>query len=151
SRWLSSVFDVYAKRIAHFIFQSARDALQRGNETYQLTSLNFILDHKLQIHFVGARNVDADTIPNVEILQEHKANFLETLAGLVLELHDMPAAFARMRRGDSYAQWRLLFSEFEERQRTLTYDPCAEFRRNLVVAKSSLYKNAWLHQHALKS
>lgn len=151
SRWLSSVFDVYAKRVAHLLFQSARPSLERGNETYQITALNFMLDHKLQIHFIGARNVDADSIPNVDVLQEHKANFLETLAGLVLELHTLPAAFARMRRGDSYGQWRLVFSEMEEKQRSMTYDPCDEFKRNLQVSKSSLFKDAWLHQHELKS
>lgn len=151
SRWLSSVFDTYAKRIAHFLFQSARDSLERGNETYQITALNFLLDHKLQIHFIDSNNVDADSIPNVDALQEHKANFLETLAGLVLEIHTLPSAFARLRRGDSYGQWRLVFSEIEEKQRSMTYDPCDEFKRNLQVHKSSLYKDAWLHQHSLKS
>jgi hypothetical protein len=69
----------------------------------------------------------------------------------VLELHDRPLAFARMRRGDSYGGWRMVFSELEEKQRSLVFEPCDEFRRNLQIAKSSLYKNAWLHQHTLKS
>merc|ERR1712063_251562 len=54
--------------------------------------------------------------------------------GLVLETNDMPLAFARMRYGDSHVK----------------YDQCEEFRRNLMVTKGSIYKNAWLHNYAQK-
>merc|ERR1712137_289607 len=70
--------------------------------------------------------------------------------GLVLETNDMPLAFARMRYGDSYAKWRMVYSEFEEKQRHVKYDQCEEFRRNLMVTKGSIYKNAWLHNYAQK-
>ncbi|KAH9253203.1 hypothetical protein BASA81_008885 [Batrachochytrium salamandrivorans] len=154
SKWLSSVFDTYAKRTALLLFQATRaQAAARSNQTYQLVQMNFLLDHKMQIHFVSSKNVDADAFPNVDVLQEERATFMETMAGLVLELHAMPLAFSRIRRGDSYGGWRNVFSEIEEKQRSLdkTYNPCDEFKPNLQVSKSSLFKDAWLHQHTLKS
>ncbi len=150
-RYLDSVFDPYAFRIAETVFQAARPALENKTHTYQLTALNFVVQDNLALHFVGARNVEPEqALPNAENLQTFKQTFLEEFAGLVLELNDMPAAFARMRRGDSYGGWRLVVSEFEEHQRNLKHDPCESFRRNLNVSKGSLFKNAWLHDYKNK-
>ena len=44
----------------------------------------------------------------------------------------------------------MVFSEIEEKQRGMRYEPCEEWRRNLMVQKSSLFKNGWLHQYSEK-
>mmetsp|Transcript_13816 Transcript_13816/g.22459 ORF Transcript_13816/g.22459 Transcript_13816/m.22459 type:complete len:372 (-) Transcript_13816:60-1175(-) len=158
SRYLSSVFDTYAKRVGELVFRTARrDMLQKtGNLTrienaYHLVSLNFFLDTKYQIYLSGLRTIKpSDAFPAVDELKEEKEKFLTSLKGLVLETNDMPQAMARMRRGDSYGDWRMVFSEVEEKQRPMDYDPCDEFKRDLMLSRGSILKNAWLHNYAEK-
>jgi len=125
------------------LFRSMKPKLKRKHETYQMISLNFLMEFEDRhyLHFLGARSVEPETsIPNEEALQQFKATFLSEFAGLVLETQDTPAAFARMRQGDSYGSWRLAYSEMEDHQRSLSYDPCEEFKRNLQISKSSIFK-----------
>jgi len=153
SRYADSIFDTYVKKVVNMLFHSVRDDLNRTKHAYELFQLNFAIDEKFVIHYLGSKSIDPEeSFPNTEELKEKKANFLETLAGLILEHHDTPAAFLRMKYGDSYGEWRVAFSEMEEHQMgyTGTYDPCAVFRRNLMVTKGSIYKNAWLHNYAEK-
>eukprot|EP00516_Mucochytrium_quahogii_P006933 CAMPEP_0203745080 /NCGR_PEP_ID=MMETSP0098-20131031/939_1 /ASSEMBLY_ACC=CAM_ASM_000208 /TAXON_ID=96639 /ORGANISM=" , Strain NY0313808BC1" /LENGTH=1521 /DNA_ID=CAMNT_0050632771 /DNA_START=76 /DNA_END=4641 /DNA_ORIENTATION=+ len=160
SRYLSSVFDTYAKRVGELVFLAARRKMMkdqkdqktpRPTETYQLVALNFLIDSGMGIHLTGQRTIrPEDAFPNVDALKEDKKDFLDSLAGLVLETNDMPQAFARMRRGDSYKEWRMIFSEIEEKQRPTKYEACEIFRRNLMLTVGSIRKNAWLHNYAEK-
>ena len=151
SQYVTSVFMPFVRRVAHLLFQAGRPHLQRHNASYQLYQLNFNWDAKYRIHFTGARTISsAKAYPGLDTFEEEKLTMIQELAGVVLETNEMPAAFARMRAGDRYGGWTLIFSEMEEKQRTPKWNPCDVFRRNLQVAKSSLYKNAWLHNYAEK-
>jgi len=158
SRYMSSVFDTYAKRVGELIFRAARHRMlkeqpnvTRVENSYQLISANFLLDDKFQIFLTGQRDIrPEDAFPNDDQLKIEKADFLHTLGGLVLEANDFPQAYSRMRRGDSYGQWRMVFSEIEEKQRPLNVDMCEEWRRNVMMSRGSIYKNAWLHNYAEK-
>ena len=151
SQYISSVFKPFVRRVAHLVFQSARPRLTRSNASYGLYQMNFNWDSKYRIRFTGAREVRSEhAYPSLDEFSEIKLTMIQELAGVVLETNAMPMAFARMRAGDRYGEWSLVFSEMEEKQRHPKYNPCDVFRRNLQVQKSSLYKNAWLHNFAEK-
>merc|ERR1712012_472299 len=55
ARYVDSVFDVYVKKVCNMLFHSVREDLNRTKQAYELFQLNFIIDEKYTIHYLGSK------------------------------------------------------------------------------------------------
>lgn len=84
----------------------------------QLFALNFVLGDNFKPNFVG---ISGDETHN-GFFNEHEnvkdvmESLMKTRQELVMEVAAEPALFVRMRKGDSYGNYRLVFSEMEEKR-----------------------------------
>eukprot|EP00924_Labyrinthula_sp_SR-Ha-C_P009692 augustus_masked-scaffold_22-processed-gene-3.50-mRNA-1 protein AED:0.12 eAED:0.12 QI:0/-1/0/1/-1/1/1/0/980 len=146
--YFDSVFDPFAKRVAAMEIEALVSAghISSINGTYQVFEMEFILDESLRIVHTSTRGVTADHI---------KDDTRTQINSLINEAQTFPTAFIRMEYGDSYGNWRLIYSEMNKHQKlnefqTEKNNVCDNFRRNLQVQKGSLYKNSWLANYAEK-
>ena len=167
ANFLDSVIRPYVAKVMEYVVHSARDhilntsALENGlpgeRAHCQLFALNFVVDSNFRLKFVGISGDDShDSFlvkhGNVKTVLE---NMQMTMKELVLEMKTAPIAFTRMRRGDTFGNFSLVFSELEEYQYGRVYDPCKSFQfalknRRMYVTKEHLAKVADLQNFVEK-
>ncbi|GBG32320.1 Protein polyglycylase TTLL10 [Hondaea fermentalgiana] len=156
-QYVSSTLRPYLRKVMEFAFHSARPEIARllsrqraaSNDDqeaeaseqhhHQLFAFDFVLGKSFRVHLESVRGDPegaASWFP-VETMRETSVEVHEVLTTLaqerrrlVLELAASPGAFARMRYGDKYGGFRLVFSEMEELRYNLKYDPCEWFGKD---------------------
>jgi len=126
AHYVDSVLEPYIKRVANFIFQSARRKLERRKGSFHIFGLDFMVDEDFRTHFIEANGYPGYTWS----INFDTRGFVAEQFNLVLELHEHPNVFEKMRAGDQYANFKLIFSELEEAEKGFLYDPCYEFFNN---------------------
>lgn len=126
ARYVDSILTPYIKRVANFVFQSARTKLKRRKGTFHIFGLDFMIDDRFRVHFIEANGYPGFTWS----INYDTRGLVTDIMDLVLELHEAPAAFERMRAGDAYGGFSLIFTEMEELDTGISYDPCFEFYNN---------------------
>mmetsp|Transcript_43910 Transcript_43910/g.70249 ORF Transcript_43910/g.70249 Transcript_43910/m.70249 type:complete len:1012 (+) Transcript_43910:449-3484(+) len=137
AHYVDSVLEPYIKRVANFVFQTARPKLERRKGSFHLFGLDFMIDENFQVHFIEANGYPGYTWS----INFDTRGFVAEQFNLVQELHEHPTVFERMRAGDRYAGFHLIFSELEEAKNGFKYDPCYEFydnRRGFKVLKHAM-------------
>ena len=124
--YVDAIVEPYIKRVANFVFQSARSKLKRRKGSFHIFGLDFMIDDRLRVHFIEANGYPGYTWS----LNYDTRGLVTDIMDLVLELHEAPAVFERLRAGDMYGGFHLIFSELEEERRGLAYDPCFVFFNN---------------------
>jgi D-alanine-D-alanine ligase-like ATP-grasp enzyme len=89
------------------VFQSAKSKLKRRKGSYHVFGLDFMIDDRFQIHFIESNGYPGFTWS----INYDTRGFVTDLMDLVLELHEAPAAFERLRAGDNYGGFQLIYSE----------------------------------------
>lgn len=124
--YVDSILDPYIKRVANFVFQSARDKLQRRPGSLHIFGLDFMIDERFRVHFIEANGYPGYTWS----VNFDTRGMVTEQFNLVTELHEHPAVFEKMRAGDRYENFEMVFSELEEATTGRKYDPCYEFHAN---------------------
>jgi len=153
--YVSSVLRPYLSKVMEYVLHSARAHIhQKQNTTHHhLFALNFVLDgDNLKPHLVGVSGDPTHTTDLVDEVSTDVKKVLDTLEKtrreLVVELSLAPAAFARMRYGDKYGTFSLVFSQLEEHRYNTTYDPCTSSFK--TVPKTALKQTAEMQNYVAK-
>ncbi|KAH9253551.1 hypothetical protein BASA81_008387 [Batrachochytrium salamandrivorans] len=125
-RYVDSILNPYIKRVANFVFQSAKSKLTRRRGSFHVFGLDFMIDERFRVHFIESNGYPGFTWS----INYDTRGFVTDLMDLVLELHEAPAVFERMRAGDNYGGFQLIYNEVEEEEHGIAYDPCFEFFNN---------------------
>lgn len=111
------------KQIANFVFHSSRTSLLRRRGSYQLFSIDYLIDENFRVYLEKT-----DGFPELV----HNKNFdvgqiVAEMHDLLLELNEEPVAFEAMGPGDKYGGWELIFSELRETCEGNLFNPCHSF------------------------
>ena len=126
SHFVDSVLDPYIKKVANFVFQSARPKLVRRKGSFHIFGLDFMIDDRFRVHFIEANGYPGYTWS----INFDTRGMVTQQFDLVQEIHEAPSTFAKMRAGDRYGDFQLVFSESEEEMQSAVYDPCFDFFNN---------------------
>ena len=147
AHYVSSFLRPYLMKVMEYVVFAARSHLQQNTNAtlhrHHLFALNFALTSDMRVQLMGVSGNESSSgfMPKPSESGNEKVDQdMERLATsrreLVVEMASAAAAFLRMRRGDGYAGFRLVFSEMEERRQRLHYDPCRLF----TGAKQFIYR-----------
>lgn len=123
SHYVDTFLQSSMKQVARFLFHAARTKIRRRKGSYQLFSVDFVIDKTFRVYL-------EKTSGNPELEPNHKmdmASFIADTHDLVQELHEVPVAFEGMVKGDKYGGWELIFSELSESCHKIVYNPCHTF------------------------
>lgn len=126
ARYVDSILNPYIKRVGNFVFQSAKSKLKRRKGAFHIFGLDFMIDDRFQVHFIEANGYPGFTWS----INYDTRGLVTDIMDLVLELHEAPAVFERLRAGDNYGGFQMIYSEIEEEVTRIAYDPCFEFYNN---------------------
>jgi len=141
------------KQIALFTFHAARQKIERRRGSFQLFSIDFVLDELFHIYL---EKVTAEYDFGSRKVHEDAPDLVSEMHDLVMELHEIPVAFEGMIKGDKYGDWELLFSELIESCHKIPYNPCHSFfefnsrdlrKANKKVGKVHNTANRERHEH----
>ena len=132
SHYVESILDPYIKKVANFVFQSARPKLVRRKGSFHIFGLDFMIDDRFRVHFIEANGYPGYTWS----INFNTRGMVTQQFDLIQEIHEAPSTFAKMRAGDQAREFQLLFSEVEEQELGLEYDPCYEFHNNAKTFES---------------
>uniref|UniRef100_A0A7S2RGD7 Uncharacterized protein n=1 Tax=Mucochytrium quahogii TaxID=96639 RepID=A0A7S2RGD7_9STRA len=123
SHYVDTFLQSSMKQIALFVFHAARKQLKRRKGTFQIFAVDYVIDKEFRVHL-------EKTVGNPVMERESGFDFSGLIADmhdLVQELHEYPAAFEGMVKGDKYGSWELIFSELSETCHKIQYNPCHHF------------------------
>lgn len=126
SHYVQSILEPYIKRVANFVFQSAKSKLVRRKGSFQIFGLDFMVDDRYQVHFIEANGFPGYTWS----INFDSRGMVTDLFDLVQEVHEAPSIFEHMRPGDRYGGFQMIYSEVQEEREGLSYDSCWEFYKN---------------------
>jgi hypothetical protein len=142
SHYVSTVLDSAIKRVMLFNFWSAKSELVRRKGTYHLFGLDFMIDDELRVHFI-----EANGFPGYTWSKDFPTRtMVTTMTDMIIELHESPAAFVGMTRGDTYGEFEMIYNELEDGCSNVAYDPCIEFaKHNAVPMKQTAKRVSVMH------
>jgi len=158
--YVSAVLRPYLMKVMEFAFHSAREQVSRlaknisKTHHHQLFGLNFLLRHDFKVQLAGiAGDPGRASLLPIEVVSEVSEEVREILQKLqerrkelTLEIAASPAGFARMKYGDSYGSFKLIFSEMDEVRTQQQYDPCSTaftyFGKGAFISANVLRKTA---------
>jgi len=147
AHYVDAVLAPYLKKVGNFVFQSAKAKLVRRKGSFNIFGLDFMIDDRFRVHFIEANGYPGYTWS----LNYDTRGMVTDIMDLVLELHEAPAAFERMRAGDQYGGFSLVYSEAEEEASGRLYDPAYEFfnnERSFEVLRTAMRRFAKFTGHA---
>jgi len=123
SHYVDTFLQSSMKQVALFLFHAARTKIERRKGSYQLFSVDFIVDSTFRVYLEKTSGM-----PDLE--SNHRMDMPGMIADihdLVQELQEVPVAFEGMVKGDKYGKWELIFSELRETCHKIVYNPCHIF------------------------
>ena len=140
AHYVSSFVESYVIKVMNFLAQSARGNITSfpdGAHSSQIFSVDFAITRSFEIKLLSVTSADlkAEIYSSHAKLAKIREGMLKDRASLVVELARAPTLFTRMRRGDAYGGFRVVFSEMEEQRYPASYDPCAEFASRFAAGK----------------
>jgi hypothetical protein len=113
------------KRIALLLFQASRQSMERRRGTYQLYSLDFVVDDQLRVYLDSSEPYP--TLISTQDVPNDASMMIAEMHDLVMELNEEPTAFDTMITGDKYGMFELIFSEIRETCEGALWNPCHQF------------------------
>lgn len=123
SHYVDTFLKQSMKQIGLFVFHAARTKIQRRKGSFQLFSVDYIIDKTFRVHLEKTSGT-----PELDGFHRyHPSSMIADMHDLVQELHEVPVAMQGMVKGDKYGSWELIFSELKETCNAIVYNPCHEF------------------------
>jgi len=140
SHYVDTFLQSSMKQIAIFAFHAARSNMKRRKGSYQLFSLDFVIDSAFHVYL---EKTSGDPVLKPSLKMD-VATMIADMHDLVQELHEFPVAFETMVKGDKYGSWELVFSELRETCDKIIYNPCHKFidfnQKDLVKSNKKVGK-----------
>ena len=153
AHYLSSYLRPYLMKVMEYIVYATKSYIPRQNttlHTHHLFAINFALTSDMQVFMTGiSGNESHNAFFSDETINEDVAEEMKRMKRgrreLVVEMAASPAAFLRMKRGDSYAGFHMVYSEMDAKREAIGYDGCRMFTSvKQFISAESLSKTAAL-------
>lgn len=105
--FLQTAIKPYIKRVSRFVFLAAKERLSQRKGSFQIFGLDFMMDSKLNIHFIEANGYPGFTWSINFDTRQMAADMFD----LVFQLNEVPSTMARLTQGNHYGSFELLYSE----------------------------------------
>ncbi|GBG34621.1 Peroxisomal 2,4-dienoyl-CoA reductase [Hondaea fermentalgiana] len=123
SHYVDTFLQSSMKQVALFLFHATRTKIHRRRGSYQIFSVDFVIDKTFRVYLEKTSgNPAMETHNRVDL-----DGLIADMHDLVQELHEVPVAFEGMVKGDKYGGWELIFSELSESCDKIVYNPCHTF------------------------